>query len=108
MRNPTVCRSIFDSPATELRRCPDETGFLNLSQSKYTLLLRGGYMAGSREESLRHLRKKSIYAFGVGSVFLTTQPLKGKIVDLRPNWNDERMHTVLRSGRPFCLPVKLN
>ena len=22
MRNPTVCRSIFDSPATELRRCP--------------------------------------------------------------------------------------
>lgn len=86
----------------------DETGFLNLSQSKYTLLLRGGYMAGSREESLRHLRKKSIYAFGVGSVFLTTQPLKGKIVDLRPNWNDERMHTVLRSGRPFCLPVKLN
>ena len=72
----------------------DETEFLNLSQSKYTLLLRGGYMAGSREESLRHLRK--------------TQPLKGKIVDLRPNWNDERMHTVLRSGRPFCLPGKLN
>lgn len=28
----------------------DETGFLNLSQSKYTLLLRGGYMAGSRRE----------------------------------------------------------
>ena len=23
MRNPTVCRSIFDSPATELRRCPE-------------------------------------------------------------------------------------
>ena len=23
MRNPTVCRSIFDSSATELRRCPD-------------------------------------------------------------------------------------
>ena len=23
MRNPTVCRSIFDSPATELRRCPN-------------------------------------------------------------------------------------
>ena len=22
MRNPTVCRSIFDSPATELHRCP--------------------------------------------------------------------------------------
>ena len=22
MRNPAVCRSIFDSPATELRRCP--------------------------------------------------------------------------------------
>ena len=103
---------IRDANATQLLSLyipvKDEIGSLNLSQSKYTLLLRGGYMAGSREEDLRHLRKKSIYAFGVGSVFPTMQPLKGKVVDLRPDWNDDRMHAVLRSGRPFCLPVKLN
>ena len=27
MRNPTVCRSIFDSPATELHRCPGKVWF---------------------------------------------------------------------------------
>ena len=103
---------IRDANATQLLSLyipvKDEIESLNLSQSKYTLLLRGGYMAGSREEDLRHLRKKSIYAFGVGSVFPTMQPLKGKVVDLRPDLNDDRMHAVLRSGRPFCLPVKLN
>ena len=104
--------NIRDANATQLLSLyipvKDEIESLNLSQSKYTLLLRGGYMAGSREEDLRHLRKRSIYAFGVGSVFPTMQPLKGKVVDLRPDWNDDRMHAVLRSGRPFCLPVKLN
>ena len=29
MRNPTVCRSIFDSPATELRRCPETETSMN-------------------------------------------------------------------------------
>lgn len=85
----------------------DELEKLNLLRSNYSLLLRGGYMAGSQEEDFRHLRKRSIYMFGVGSVFLTTQSLQGKIVDLQPAWNDKRMHAVLRSGRPFYLPIKL-
>ena len=29
MRNPTVCRSIFDSPATELHRCPHNCAYLD-------------------------------------------------------------------------------
>ena len=33
--------------------------------------------------------------------------LKGKIVDLRPRWNDSRMHPVFRSGKPFVAKIKL-
>lgn len=81
---------------------------LNLPESKYELVLRGGYMAGSNEEDFKHLRKKSVYAFSVGSIFPTTAKLSGKIVDLRPSWNDERMHPVYRSGKPFLVPIKVN
>lgn len=79
---------------------------LNLSESKFDLLLRGGFMAGSNNERFRHLRKKSIYMFGVGSLFPTLRPLYGKVVDLKPEWNDEQMHSVFKSGRPFYLHVK--
>jgi hypothetical protein len=65
-------------------------------------------MAGSQDESLRHLRKRSIYVFDTGSVFRTTLPLKGKVVDLKPEWNDPRMHTVYRSRKPFFIPIKSN
>lgn len=86
----------------------EEMDGLQLEQSKYSLMLRGGYMAGSDIETFRHLWKKSIYMFDVGSVFSTSQQLKGKIADLSPDWNDERMHPVYRSGKPFCLPVKMS
>lgn len=85
-----------------------EVGMLNLPESRYELVLRGGYMAGSDEEDFKHLRKKSVYAFSVGSVFPTTTKLSGKIVDLKPSWNDDRMHPVYRSGKPFFVPIKVN
>ena len=84
-----------------------EVEMLNLTESKYELVLRGGYMAGSVEEDFKHLRKKSVYAFSVGSIFPTTAKLSGKIVDLKPSWNDERMHPVYRSGKPFFVPIKV-
>ena len=80
---------------------------LHLSESKYELLLRGGYISGSQEERFRHLRKKSVYMFGVGSIFSTTQPLEGEVVNLRPEWNDELLHAVYRSGKPFYIPIKM-
>jgi CRISPR type III-A-associated RAMP protein Csm4 len=83
-----------------------ELPLLRLDESSYDLLLRGGYMAGSTEDDFRHLRKKSIYMFSVGSTFPTTEALDGKVVDIAPAWNDERMHPVLRSGRPFYIPIK--
>lgn len=80
---------------------------IHLEDSKYELCLRGGYMAGSQENDFWHLRKKSIYMFNVGSVFCCSATLKGKIVDLKPDYNDERMHPVYRSGKPFVIPIKL-
>ena len=85
----------------------DELNGIDLEKSKYDLHLRGGYISGSEYEQFRHLRKKSIYMFGPGSVFATTQPLSGKVVDLRPEWNDDTLHNVYRSGKPFVVPVKL-
>lgn len=84
----------------------EEMEYLNLNDSNYELLLRGGYISGSSYEEFIHLRKKSVYMFDCGSIFRTTHPLIGKIVDLRPEWNDGRLHPVLRSGKPFVIPVK--
>ena len=81
---------------------------IDLDNSKYELCQRGGYMAGSQENDFWHLRKKSVYMFGVGSVLISTVALEGKVVDLQPvDYNDRRMHPVYRSGKPFVVPVKL-
>lgn len=73
---------------------------------RYTLLRRGGYMAGSSVERFRHLRKKTIYAFGVGSTFHTTCKLEGKIVNVAPDWDDAEMHPVYRSGKALSIRIK--
>lgn len=85
----------------------EEAPLLNLDNAVFELVLRGGYMAGSNEESFRHLRKKSVYMFNTGSFFPTTEKITGKIVDLSPQWNDEKMHPVYRSGKPFCINIKV-
>ncbi len=87
---------------------PEEVKQLNLEKSRYELVLRGGYIAGSTNADFRHLRKKSVYMFNTGAVFATNHYLSGKIVDLRPEWNDESMHPIYRSGKPFFVPIKLN
>lgn len=84
----------------------EELEQLRLPESRYDLLRRGGYMAGSQEEEFRHLLKKSVYMLNAGSVFPTTALLRGKVVDLRPEWNDAAMHPVYRSGIPMCIPIK--
>lgn len=85
----------------------DELKRLNLTGSKFDIVLRGGYMAGSIEDTLRHLRKRSVYMFTTGSVFSTNEHLSGQIVDLQPRWNDSRMHPVYRSGKPFVVSVNI-
>lgn len=87
---------------------PSEEEFSGLfaASPRYSLLLRGGYMAGSSVERFRHLRKRSVYMFGEGSVFFTAGALQGTVVDLRPEWNDAAMHPVMRSGRTLSLKIK--
>ena len=85
----------------------DELAHIDLESSRYSLLLRGGFMAGSQEEKFHHLRKKSVYMIDAGSVLHTQFPIKGKIVDLRPEWNDSAMHPVFRSGMPIYIPIKV-
>jgi len=78
---------------------------IDFEKSHWSLLKRGGYMAGSSEEELMHLRKKSIYMFGEGSVLKSDKLLKGKFENLAPDWNNEKIHPVWRDGQ--CLLLKI-
>lgn len=82
----------------------EEIDGLNLQDSCYELILRGGYISGSDRSDFLHLRKKSVYMFNTASVFKTVNSLEGKIVDLRPKW--ENMHPVYRSGKALSIGIK--
>ena len=85
----------------------EELGNIDLDASRYELVLRNGYMAGSSVPQLTHLQKKSVYMFKCGSLLATSSHLEGKLADVTPVWNDNAMHPVLRSGRSFILPIKM-
>lgn len=86
--------------------CPiqEEISSELLINSSYQIVSRGGFIAGTSLSKFRHLRKKSIYMFVEGSVFPVSK-LDGKIVNVRPDWNDSQLHPVFRDGRSFCIPV---
>lgn len=86
----------------------DELQCLDLEGSKYEIIQRGGFMAGSSHDNLKHLRKNSISMFVPGSTFIGNPDLKGTVVDLHPAWNSDNMHSVYRSGRPVSLTIKMN
>ena len=69
------------------------------------LIHRGGFMAGSNNEHLRHLRRKTVYMFDTGSVIVSGAKLEGKIVNVAPQWNAQDIHPVYRSGR--CLAMHI-
>lgn len=80
---------------------------VDLDNSRFELCERGGYIAGSNEYELWHLRKRSVYMLCVGSVLKYKEKLVGKVVDLCPtDYNDSRLHPVYRSGKPFIVPIK--
>lgn len=81
----------------------DEIEKINFDRSSWNITKRGGFIAGSSIESMRHLRKNNIYFFTEGSAFHVEGPLKGKFVDLKPDWNDENLHPVWRDGRPIFI-----
>lgn len=84
----------------------DDLSHADLSNSRYSIVRRFGYMAGSSVEEFRHLRRKSIFMFGTGSVFSSKKHFEGKVVELTPDWNSSGMHPVFRSGKPLCCSIK--
>ncbi len=84
----------------------EEQAAISMKTSCYNITLRGGFMAGSTNNKLRHLWKKSIYMYEEGSVFTKTEKPEGAIVDLRPEWNSNDMHPVYRSGKALFIPIK--
>lgn len=85
----------------------EQLSLLMDENSAYEIQRRGGWITSYPYQSLR---KNVIYGFSVGSVFRKeTSGLEtlGKIVDLRPKWNDTDMHSVFRCGRALILPIKI-
>ena len=78
---------------------------LDLQNSNYTLIQRGGFIAGSEKERFRHLRKKTIYMFTAGSIFNTTANIIGKVENkIAPDYPDT--HSVYRSGHALTIKIK--
>lgn len=77
----------------------DET---DLEDSAWSLVKRGGYIAGASDLEYTSLRKRSVFMFEEGSVF-PDKPLTGNRVDLKPDW--EGIHSVWREGRPVFVPI---
>ncbi len=89
--------------------CPEKEELAGLIEgdTAYLMEKRGGYIAGASAEQYRHLRKKSVFMFSEGSVF-SGNNLTGKVLNLRPKWDDEKLHPVYRSGKPVFVPVNKN
>ena len=83
----------------------EEVKSFSLDESTYQLIHRGGFMAGSNNEHLRHLRRKTVYMFDTESVIVSGAKLEGKIVNVAPQWNAQDIHPVYRSGR--CLAMHI-
>ena len=81
----------------------EEIEAMDLEQSWWSLVRRGGFMAASGREEYRSLRKNNIYFFGEGSTFKATMTLKGRVANLQPEWNAPGMHPVWRCGMPLFL-----
>lgn len=86
----------------------EEHAAIDFDHSHWGMIKRGGFMAGSEHEHLRHLWKNNIYMFSEGSVFKATMPLKGKYENLQPQLADEwgkDMHPVWRDGQCLMLTI---
>ena len=61
----------------------------------------GGGYCRYQLNRFRHLRKKSVYMFQEGSIF-PIGSFEGKIVNVRPEWNDSLPG--VPCGRSFLIP----
>lgn len=87
--------------------CPTEEDLKEIVEgdSSWQLIKRGGYLAGTQQESNITLRKRSIYMLQEGSV-LPNRNMDGKIVNLRPKI-DLVKHPIWREGRSIFIPIQI-
>jgi len=85
---------------------PDEQDLqsADYETSAWSLIKRGGYLAGASDPDHITLRKRSIYMFEAGSVF-PVKTLTGKRIDLKPEYTGFD-HPVWRDGRTVFLPIQ--
>lgn len=76
---------------------------IDFSHSTYSVFRRGGFVAGSEIDGVRHLRRNVVNMIAVGSVLATSSSLSGEIVNLSPQ---AVPHPVWRSGKPICVNIK--
>jgi CRISPR type III-A-associated RAMP protein Csm4 len=75
-----------------------------LADASYSLLKRGGWVASPQNLDHSTLRKSTVYMFGEGSVFSTSEKPRGNIVDIKPDYQGFN-HPVWRDGTALFLPL---
>ena len=114
----------LDLPTTSTHRitlslfCPSqaEVGLFANESSKtsaYSLIKRGGWLAGAPDVYAQSLRKRAVYMLEEGAVLPGSEPelYMGLLRNLRPEMGEEigwSPHPVWRDGRAFTLPFKLS
>jgi CRISPR type III-A-associated RAMP protein Csm4 len=83
----------------------EELAMVNMDLSYWQLVKRGGYMGGSSYEKFLSLRKNNIYFFGEGSVFRTDAIPHGRYINLKPDFNDNDLHSVYRCGQALFITI---
>jgi CRISPR-associated protein Csm4 len=80
-----------------------------LENSHYQFIKRGGWIASPEHEEHLSIRKQAVMMFTEGSVFGFSDKdelvIKGVKADVKPEWNDDRLHPVFRDGRAIFLPM---
>lgn len=81
-----------------------------LPNSYYQFLKRGGWIASPQYDEHLSVRKQAVMMFTEGSVFGFQEQgeshlIKGVVENVRPAWDDDRLHDVYRDGRAIFLPM---
>lgn len=99
--------------ALSLYRPKDKVEIENiLENSHYQFIKRGGWIASPEHEEHLSIRKQAIMMFTEGSVFGFNETgnsvlIKGEKENVRPDWNDEKLHKVYRDGKAIFLPMNI-
>jgi CRISPR type III-A-associated RAMP protein Csm4 len=84
-------------------------GQINLSDSRYSLSKRGGYISSPADEkNMLSYRKNAVYMLNEGSLLATNGPMpEGELLNLKPSGKDllPLAHPIWRDGRAFSLPI---